>query len=192
MREPASPEQRDPETPASVEVWTEAREPVTDPTGGVPVALGALRGSKHRLVTLGDSLTHGFQSGAIYNTASSYPRIIAWEMGWSDAFRFPRYGGPGGLPVNIEYVIRRLEASYGDKIDWWELAPAAFSVRSIMDEIEDYWERGPGAQPPIVSGINHNLGVYGIPSISMSSSTSWWRRSIGSTPSASCGEPCRT
>ena len=35
-------------------------------------------------MTIGDSLTHGFQSGAIYNTQISYPRIIAWEMGWSE------------------------------------------------------------------------------------------------------------
>ncbi|HVR64345.1 MAG TPA: hypothetical protein VMU50_20735 [Polyangia bacterium] len=112
-------------------------------------------------MTLGDSLTHGFQSGAIFNTEISYPRIIAWELGWGDQFRDPRYGGPGGLPINIELLIRRLEQQFGDKVDWWELAHAAFSLRSIMDEIEDYWERGPGAQPPTLAGINHNLGMYG-------------------------------
>ena len=30
-----------------------------------------------------------------------------------------------------------------------------------MDQIEDYWERGPGARPPAVGGINHALAVYG-------------------------------
>lgn len=30
-----------------------------------------------------------------------------------------------------------------------------------MDRIEDWWDRGPGSRIPKVSGINHNLGVYG-------------------------------
>jgi hypothetical protein len=30
-----------------------------------------------------------------------------------------------------------------------------------MDEIEDYWERGPGASVPAVTALNHNLGIYG-------------------------------
>ena len=67
----------------------------------------------------------------------------------------------GRPPINIEYLVRRLEGQFGDKLDWWELASAAFSVRSCMDEIEDYWERGAGAQPLKATGINHNLGVYG-------------------------------
>jgi hypothetical protein len=82
-------------------------------------------------------------------------------MGWPDPFRFPRYGGPGGLPINIEYIVRQLEKSFGDKIDWYETAQAAFSLRSCMDGIEDYWERGPGGQAPTLAGINHNLAIYG-------------------------------
>ena len=49
------------------------------------------------------------QRGAIYNTDISYPPIIAHELGFSD-FRYPIYRGPGGLPFNIEYVLRDLEA----------------------------------------------------------------------------------
>lgn len=152
---------KDPATPASVKVRTEARRPETDPRLGIPVVPGGGPAPLHRLVTIGDSLTHGFQSGAIYNTQISYPRIIAWEMGWSEQFRYPRYGGPGGLPVNIEFLVRRLEREFGDQIDWWEAAAAAFSVRQYMDEIEDYWERGPGTVPAKPAGINHNLGIYG-------------------------------
>jgi hypothetical protein len=168
---------RDPATPASVKIRAEARQPEVDPRLGVPVALPASPTPTHRLVTIGDSLTHGFQSGAIYNTQISYPRMIAWEMGWSESFRYPRYGGPGGLPINIEFVIRRLESQFGDKIDWWEAASAAFSVRQCMDEIEDYWERGPGAAPPKALGINHNLGIYG-----------WDVRDALSRTSAYCSE----
>jgi hypothetical protein len=55
-------------------------------------------------VAIGDSLTHGFQSAAIFNTDLSHPAIIAYEMGMLDRFRFPRYDGHGGLPLNIELL----------------------------------------------------------------------------------------
>lgn len=158
---PITDDMRDRHTPNTVIIRSEAREPIADPTAGVPLALDPIGTRKHRLVTLGDSLTHGFQSGAIYHTELSYPAIIAHELGWSKQFRYPRYGGPGGLPVNIEHIIRRLEDRYGDKLNWWEFVPAALSTRAIMDDIEDYWETGAGSTNPDVWGINHNLGMYG-------------------------------
>jgi hypothetical protein len=62
---------------------------------GREVTVGDHGERKHRLVVIGDSLTHGFQSGAIYNTELAYGAIVAHELAW-DGFRFPRYGGPGG------------------------------------------------------------------------------------------------
>ena len=113
-------------------------------------------------MTIGDSLTHGFQSGAIYNTDLSYPAIIARELGWGSQFRYPTYSGFGGLPLNIEWLIRELEHSFGDRIDWWELALALFRTRNFTAEVEDWWERGPGATPPHPDGpILHNLAVWG-------------------------------
>jgi hypothetical protein len=151
-----------PGTPPDVEITTEARPPVTDPTLGIPVVLPPPPAApRHRLVTLGDSLTHGFQSGAVFNTDLSYPAIIAYELGWLDSFRRPGYPGYGGLPINLEYVIRELEKTYGTKLNVWELGAALFSVRHVMGEIEDYWERGAGAQVPNRKSINHNLAVYG-------------------------------
>ena len=115
---------------------------------------------KHRLVVIGDSLTHGFQSGAIHNTALAYGAIVAHELDW-DGFRFPRYGGPGGLPVNIEYLLRDLERRFGDAIDLWELPAALLRARAVMDEIEDYWERGAGSRPPADAEIKHAQAVFG-------------------------------
>src|SRR6187431_1325240 len=132
MARAVTDDMRDPHTPASVEIESEARAPEVDPTLGVPVP-PPTRPAKHRLVALGDSLTHGFQSGAIYNTALAFPRIIAWELGWYDQFRYPHYGGPGGLPVNIELLVRRLEREFGAHISWWELASSLFALRSYMD-----------------------------------------------------------
>lgn len=138
------------------------RPPVFDPTAGIAVDRPTPRGvPPHRLVAVGDSLLQGFQSGAIYRTEVSVPAIVAYELGILAAFRYPRFGGPGGLPLNVELLLRRLEDRYGGRLDVWELPTALFAVRGFMDEVEDYWERGPGAEAPIVAGYNHNLSCYG-------------------------------
>jgi hypothetical protein len=160
VRKLATADLCDPRTPPDVTVYDEARPPEFDPTLAVAVT-PPTKPARHRLVTIGDSLTHGFQSGAIFNTDLSYPAIIAHEMGWLDSFRRPSYPGFGGLPINIEYLVRTLQKEYGEKINWWELAPAVFTLRDLMDDIEDYWERGAGSLVPNRRGINHNLAVYG-------------------------------
>jgi hypothetical protein len=35
----------------------------------------------------------------------------------------PRYDGFGGLPFNIEYIVRKLEPMFGDEIKLWEIPP---------------------------------------------------------------------
>jgi hypothetical protein len=142
--------------------------PEFDPTLGIPRSTkNNFATPLHRLVTIGDSLTQGYQSGAIFNTDLSYPMTIAWEMGWDRQFRRPAsFSAYGGMQSNIEYYLRHLENRFGDKIDWWETASAVFAVRALMDENEDYWERGAGSnlydQKPVrQKEINHNLAIYG-------------------------------
>jgi hypothetical protein len=139
----------------------EPRTPASDPTLGVPVSIPVEGTPPHRLALIGDSLTHGFQSGAVFNTDLSYGAIVAYELGWLDHFRFPRYAGPGGLPVNIELLLRDLESRFGATLNPWELPLALFRARQFLDEVEDYWERGPGRDAPKISGYNHALAVYG-------------------------------
>lgn len=105
-------ELRDPQTPDEVVIRLEARKPETDPTLGITLP-PTKQQATHRLVVLGDSLSHGFQSFAIFNTDISYPAIIARELGWYDSFRHPEYRAFGGLPLNLEYLARELELTYG-------------------------------------------------------------------------------
>ncbi|MBR7678939.1 hypothetical protein KDA82_39565, partial [Streptomyces daliensis] len=63
---------------------------------GVPVTVSWRGEPRHRLVTIGDSLTQGFQSGAVFLTDLSYPALIARELGCADTFRCPSYNGRGG------------------------------------------------------------------------------------------------
>ncbi|GAB7189448.1 hypothetical protein NUM3379_01540 [Kineococcus sp. NUM-3379] len=152
-----------PDTPEEVRRYAEGggRTPPGDPTLGLPVDRPARGTPKHRLVAIGDSLTHGFQSGAVGATDLSYPSIIAHELGW-EGFRRPQYRGPGGLPLNLELLLRDLEDHFGPRIDFWETPLALFRVRGLVDDIEDYWERGPGSAPPQrSSAYMHALAVYG-------------------------------
>ncbi|MGY1810517.1 hypothetical protein ACI8AF_24365 [Blastococcus sp. SYSU D00669] len=139
---------------------TQAREPQFDPTLGIPVRPHPRGAPPHRLVVLGDSLSHGFQSGAVYATELSWPAITAAELGWA-GYRYPTYGGPGGLPLNIELMLRRLEERFGSRLSIWETPLAVFAARGFMDEVEDYWERGPGRTPPRIGRYVHDLSVYG-------------------------------
>jgi hypothetical protein len=112
-------------------------------------------------VTIGDSLTQGFQSGAIFNTDISYPALIADRLGWLSEFRFPRYDGYGGIGVNLEMLIRELESRCGARISWYELPQALQHARRRLREAETYWESGEGARIPRVAATNHNLAVFG-------------------------------
>jgi len=97
----------------------ETRSPATDPTLGVKVKLRAngAQPPRNRLVVIGDSLTHGFQSGAVFNTDLSYGAIIAHELGWLNEFRYPRYPGFGGLPFNIStFAVLRARTTEGFEI----------------------------------------------------------------------------
>lgn len=114
------------------------------------------------LVVIGDSLSQGFQSGAIHNTHLSYPSLLAHAMGLGhNFFRVPDFSGKGGLPLNIEDLLRRLADSYGEKINFLEFVPAIATGRGMMDEAEDYWERGPGSRASDTGPLHHNLAVWG-------------------------------
>ena len=124
------------------------RVPVFDPRvgrGPVPASGGA----EQRLVVLGDSLSHGFQSGAIFNTVAVVSGADRPRARLSTSFRYPVYDGPGdGLPINLEFLLRDLEHRFGAAVDWWELPGALARVRELMDAIEDHWERGAGRVAP--------------------------------------------
>ncbi|MBA3539085.1 MAG: lipase, partial [Deltaproteobacteria bacterium] len=114
-----------------------------------------------KLVALGDSLTQGFQSLAITRTDLAYPSMIAEAMGLAASeFAYPDFAGCGGLPCSIEWLARRLEATHGARITGLEWLAAARTLATYIDEVEAYWERGPGTHPtPDV--LFHNLAVWG-------------------------------
>jgi hypothetical protein len=142
------------------------RPPVADPTLGVKVEVDRTGRPANRLVTIGDSITQVFMSGAIFRTDLSWPNMVAFELGLrlGVGFRYPVYEpptGPGGLPFDLERAIRGLEEVVGDRLDWYEAVRALRWAQSYLDDIEDYWERGPGLNVPATTAPYHNLAVYG-------------------------------
>jgi hypothetical protein len=116
--------------------------------------------AKHRLIAIGDSLTQGFFNGAIDRSEWSYPALVAAARGVED-FASPRFGGPGGIPLNLEWLIRRLVDRFGERVSLLELPAAIVTVHRSLDEIEDYWERGPGSLAHPDTTYHHNLAVWG-------------------------------
>ncbi len=151
-------------TPPGLVLRAGPRRPVTDPTLGVAVPRREAEPARHRLVTLGDSLTQGFMSAAVYRTDLSWPAITAFEMGLTaEEFQFPVYeppSGPGGLPLDLERLARAFERRFGARPDFWEYAEAALWARAYLDRVEDYWERGPGSGEPPRGDPLDNLAVY--------------------------------
>ncbi|GAA3525289.1 hypothetical protein AFL01nite_13800 [Aeromicrobium flavum] len=152
--------------PRELQIRDAPRRPEPDPTLGISVPTAAASGpARHRLVTVGDSLTQGFMSGAIHRTDLSWPAIVAFELGLSARdFTYPMYEwptGPGGLPVDLERLAREVERRFGSRIDLLETVRAAPWLRSHMDAIEDYWERGHGSRRPEDGRPFHNTAVYG-------------------------------
>ena len=117
--------------------------------------------AKHRLVAIGDSLTMGFINGAAYRTEWAFPAIVARALGGPEPFRSPPFAGPGGIPLNLEWIVRRLGERFGSRIGLLELPAAVLRVHRLVNEIEHYWERGPGSRPAGGTRYHHNLAVWG-------------------------------
>ncbi|MBO0874472.1 MAG: hypothetical protein J2P19_13855 [Pseudonocardia sp.] len=161
------PEYLDPNTPPDVVVTDRARPPIDDPTLGEPLGPPApdlppvSESAAHRLVTIGDSLTQGMISGAVFRTDLSWPALVAERLGVRP-FTFPAYGGPlDGLPLNLEAILRKLRERFGDDLSVLERIELPVALQRLVDANEDYWERGDGHRPPRTDVRYENLGIYG-------------------------------
>lgn len=97
-----------------------------------------------KLLTIGDSLSQGFMSFAAARTDLSYSTLIAEHFNWGRGV-YPDWP-EGGLPLNLEDVLRRLNKNYGSDISGIIEWPSAFGkISAIIDQVERYYERGDGA-----------------------------------------------
>lgn len=156
-----SPELLDPDTPDEVAIADRMPAPVDDPALGIAVAVERAGPAAHPLVVIGDSLTHGVSSAAVFRPDQAWPSMVAECLG-VPAPAAPGYGGPlDGLPVNLACLLRRLEDEFGPKLDPFELVRLPFVLHGMLDAHEDWWERGAGARPPRTDRRWEALGIYG-------------------------------
>ena len=115
---------------------------------------------EHRLVILGDSLSHGFHNMAVGDTRLSYASLVARALGCQADFHRESFEKFGGHPLNLEYVARAGKGSILGQYPASTLAALYESVQAL-----DYWrqravtelkEKGPA---PI--RLPRNIAVYG-------------------------------
>jgi hypothetical protein len=122
-----------------------------------------------KLFTIGDSISQGFMSGAAARTDLSYSTLIARSMGLGPGpaaqpgtdYYYPDWP-EGGLPANLEEILRALEERLGPEITGLEWLSVLKIVNSVLDRAEDYYERGPGrANAPYPGNVPffHNVSV---------------------------------
>jgi hypothetical protein len=162
-----------PGSPSELEIRWEAPEPLLPDESDLGIAVagvGAVAAGgvspQHRLVTLGDSLTMGFKSLAITDTGLSWPAILAHTIGLSESeFTYPRFPGPvdcPGLPLNLEAIVRGIDAAGAGSPVGVRQVREAFAVTAAVSHVKSYWEHGPGNVLPQPSASYHaNLAVYG-------------------------------
>jgi hypothetical protein len=128
-----------------------------------------------KLFTIGDSVSQGFMSAAAARTDLTYSTLIARSMGLelSKEYRYPKWE-LDGLPLNLERAFRRLIEHYGSNIRGAEWLTVLQTLNGVVDEVEDYYERGAGAadepyrDPTLEAGEDgggveyfHNVAVTG-------------------------------
>jgi hypothetical protein len=98
-----------------------------------------------KLFTIGDSVSQGFMSLAAAQTDNAYSTLIAKRLGLTlKQDYFYADWNKKGIPLDIEFIMRELQARYGSNIGGFEWFTVASTINRLVDESEDYYERGDG------------------------------------------------
>ncbi len=97
---------------------------------------------RHRLIAIGDSLTLGFNNGCIYRTDLNYPSMLARSMANDVRLEQPVFTAQGGLPLNLEILIRGLCDIYGKNINPSQYITALRYMYTTSRRIKRYWDGG--------------------------------------------------
>lgn len=98
-----------------------------------------------QLMTIGDSIAQGFMSLAAARTDLAFSTLIARALGLKEREYWTPDWPKGGHPVNLELLARRIERVTGPDISLLEWPLALATVNRFLDDVEDHYERGPGA-----------------------------------------------
>lgn len=116
---------------------------------------------KHKLVVIGDSLSQGFKNGGIYRTDLSFPAFIARSFNPDPGFEQPLFTAQGGIPLNLEVLLRGLVDEYGSDIEWRKYLNVASSTFRTLRRIKKYWQGGMKDLAVERETPFHNQSVWG-------------------------------
>ena len=119
-----------------------------------------------KIFTIGDSISQGFMSGSAANTRLSYSTLLADALGESN-YRYLRWDERYKTKVDLERIFRALERKFGTNIRGLEWLNAFSVINSVLDQAEDFYERGDGMPgKPVGSDFDsvgfHNVAVEGM------------------------------
>jgi hypothetical protein len=123
-----------------------------------------------RLAVIGDSLAQGFQDGAVgpRHPLWSFPAIIARSLKLgvgpraNDDFRVPFIPGEG-LPLDLVLLLERIKRKTGPDIHLLEWPTRVIpAIAAYFEELENFYEVGPGKEPIAGGGMYHNLAAHGL------------------------------
>lgn len=94
----------------------------------------------HRLVSIGDSLTQGFQNGAVFRPDLSFPAFLAHALHPKCRFDVPSFAPQGGLPINLETLVRGLQQELGDDLSEVDFSTIAWHMIGTVNRVRRCWE----------------------------------------------------
>ena len=119
-----------------------------------------------KLFTIGDSVSQGFMSGAAANTHLCYSTLLAEAMG-DQNYRYLKWDERYKTKIDFERILRSLERKFGSNIRGLEWGGVLSVINNVLDQTEDYFERGDGRignpvdSPHTAKGF-HNVAVEGM------------------------------
>lgn len=118
---------------------------------------------RHPLVVLGDSLSQGFQNNSIYRSDLGFAGFLARALDIDDSFRQPAFEYFGGLPLNMEMVIRELSSQYDHRtaLRWYRYPEVVFKVLNSARKVRNHWMRHETPLKTAGSTPYHNQSVWG-------------------------------
>lgn len=105
-------------------------------------------------------MSQGFKNGGIYRTDISFPALLNRAMG-DFPFEVPSFTAQGGIPVNMEVLIRGLQEEFGDEITLRNSIQTATEIYSTLKRIKSYWEGHIKSLKVDRNRPYHNQGIWG-------------------------------
>src|SRR5690606_22997756 len=96
-----------------------------------------------KLFTIGDSISQGFMSAGAAKPQVSYSTLLAKVFG-EQTYAYLPWQEKYHLKADLELILRTLEHKYGSNIRGLEWPFAIKTINDVLDEAEEYYERGEG------------------------------------------------